>query len=154
MPYVRKGGFIELQREVALPHRQPDEGKGLHVTAGATAVGARSFLIAFNVNLDTEDLTIAQSIAKNIREKSGGLKGVRALGLSLESKERTQVSVNLVDHRETSLKRVFEWIEKWAYEYKVTIIESELVGMIPKEACFLNMEKALKLYNFSDKLII
>jgi len=153
LPYVRKGGYPALKNEIHLDARIPDEGKGLHITAGAVAVGARNFLIAFNVNLNTQDVAIAQSIAKNIREKHGGLKGVRALGLPLKSRDLTQVSINLVDHKETPLKRVFEWVSKWAYEYKVEIVESEIVGMIPREAVFLNMENLLKIRNFSEKIV-
>ncbi|OGC16284.1 glutamate formimidoyltransferase [candidate division WOR-1 bacterium RIFOXYC2_FULL_37_10] len=154
LPYVRKGGYEVLKREISQKERTPDEGIGLHIDAGAVAIGARNFLIAFNVNLNTKDLSIAQSIAKNIREKHGGLKGVRALGLELKSQGIVQVSINLVDHAETSLKRVFEWVEKWAYEYNVDILESEIVGMIPKDVYFLNMEKNLRIKNFSSALLI
>jgi len=145
LPYVRRGGYIALKHEINDPQRIPDMGKGLHVTAGAVAVGVRDFLIAFNVNLNTRDLDIAKSIAMNIREKSGGLLGVRALGVELKSRGITQVSINVVDHKTTSLKQVFDEVKKWAKEYQVEIIESEIVGMLPKEAVFEGMKEYLML---------
>lgn len=154
LPYVRKGGYRSLKSEIDLPERNPDVGHGLHVTAGATAVGARNFLIAFNVNIKTDDLSIATSIARNIREKHGGLKGVRALGLPLESRGITQVSVNLVDHKETTLRQVFGQVKAWAKEYQVEVLESEIVGMIPPDAYFEGMQDVLKINNFSMGLLI
>ena len=145
LPYVRKGSYKALLEEIDNVHRRPDVGEGLHVSAGAVAVGARDFLIAFNVNLATSDLPIAKSIAHNIREKSGGLPGVRALGIPLYSRGITQVSINICDHRTTSLKNVFAEVAKWALEYQVGIIESEIVGMIPQESAFEGMEKELGL---------
>ncbi len=138
LPSVRKGNF----------------DKGKHVTAGAVAVGVRDFLIAFNVNLNTSDIDIARSIAKNIREKSGGLAGIRALGIQLKSRNITQVSINITNHKMTSMKKVFDQVKMWAKEYKVEIIESELVGMIPKEAYFEGMTEYLKLPGFSEGLIL
>jgi len=154
LPYVRKGGYEALKREINEKYRRPDEGQGLHITAGAAAVGARDFLIAFNVNLRTNDLDTARSIAKNIREKDGGLKGVRALGLELKSRNLTQVSINLINHKETSLKSVFDQVKRWAKEYQTEIAESELVGLIPKEATWDTIKKDLKLINFTQKCII
>ncbi len=142
LPSVRKGGF------------EPDLGQGRHVTAGTVAVGVRDFLIAFNVNLNTQDIDIAKSIAKNIREKSGGLPGIRALGIELGSRNITQVSINITNHRMTSIKKVFDQVKKWAKEYKVEIIESELVGLIPKEAVFAGMAEYLRLPGFSEKLVL
>jgi glutamate formiminotransferase len=133
LPSVRRGKF------------EPDIGKGRHPTAGAVAVGVRDFLVAFNVNLDTRDVDIACSIARNIREKDGGLPGVRALGVALDSRGITQVTINLVDIKRTGLKAVFDEVKKWAKEYQVQVIESELVGMIPREAEFPGMTEYLKL---------
>jgi glutamate formiminotransferase len=154
LPYVRRGGYFALQKEIGEPHRRPDVGHGLHVTAGAAAVGVRDFLIAFNVNLDTTDLDIAKSIAKNIREKNGGLPGIRALGVELKSRGVTQVTINVTDHKMTSLKRVFDEVSRWAKEYNVDILESELVGMVPKEAVFSSMKDCLKLTHFSEKQVL
>ena len=154
LPYVRKGGYAVLKNEINSPHRRPDVGHGLHVTAGAAAVGVRDYLIAFNVNLNTRDIDIAKSIASNIREKSGGLPGIRALGLELPSKECVQVSINVTDHRTTSLKKVFNQVKKWAKEYRVSINGSELVGMIPKDAVFEGMKDYLMIPEFRDDLIL
>ncbi|MFA6549012.1 MAG: glutamate formimidoyltransferase [Candidatus Margulisiibacteriota bacterium] len=145
LPNVRRGGFAALKREIDLPERRPDVGQGLHQTAGAVAVGVRDFLVAFNVNLDTRDVDLARSVAKNIREKDGGLPGVRALGVPLDSRGITQVTINLVDIKRTGLKAVFDEVKKWAKEYKVRIIESEVVGMLPQEALFTGMKEDLLL---------
>lgn len=154
LPYVRKGGYEALKREINSPHRRPDIGQGLHITAGAAAVGARNFLIAFNINLKSNDLTIAQSIAQNIRESHGGLKGVRALGLELKSRGITQVSINITDHQETSLRQVFSEVKVWAKEYQVEILNSEIVGLLPKDAVFPDIKEVLKLKGFSEKKIL
>jgi len=154
LSYVRKGGYAILKNEINDAHRRPDVGEGLHITAGATAVGARNYLIAFNVNLDTSDRDIAKSIAKNIREKDGGLPGVRALGVELKSQGITQVTINIVDHQETLLKKVFDEVCKWAKEYKVKIIDSEIVGLIPASAAFPEMREYLKLKNLNENIIL
>ena len=145
LPYVRKGGYAALKREIAEPHRKPDVGRGLHATAGVVAVGARNYLIAFNVNLQSNDLDVANSIAQNIRESSGGLPGVRAIGIDLTSRGITQVSINVVDHEKTSLKKVFDEVSKWTKEYKVAIEGSELIGLLPKSAVFPDMKEYLRL---------
>lgn len=154
LPYVRKGGFAALKRHIGLPERKPDEGQGLHISAGAAAIGARDYLIAFNVNLKTNDFTIAQSIAKNMRESHGGLKGVRALGFYMQSRGISQVSMNIVNHKEVALKQVYEEVQRWAKEYGVKILESELVGMLPKDAYTVGLEKELKIANFSESELI
>ncbi|MGB9613423.1 MAG: glutamate formiminotransferase, partial [Candidatus Margulisiibacteriota bacterium] len=155
LSYVRRGGYAALREEIKSdPHRKPDLGNGLHPTAGAVAVGARKFLIAFNVNLNTTDRDIAKSIAKNIREKDGGLLGVRALGVELKSRGITQVTINILDHQETSLKKVFDEVKKWAKEYQVEIINSEIVGLIPASATFASMREYLKLQSLDGSKII
>jgi glutamate formiminotransferase len=154
LPYVRRGGYFVLKQEIKEAHRRPDVGRGLHLTAGAVAVGVRGYLIAFNVNLDTRDVDIARSIARNIREKDGGLPGIRALGVELGSKGQSQVTLNIVDHKQTSLKNVFDEIKKWANEYQVKIIESELVGLLPKAAVFSGMKEYLRLPAFRDDMIL
>jgi glutamate formiminotransferase len=154
LSYVRRGGYALLKKEIDQPHRKPDFGHGLHLTAGAVAVGARNYLIAFNVNLNTTDRDIAKSIAKNIREKDGGLPGVRALGVELPSRGITQVTINILDHQETSLKKVFDEVKKWAKEYEVEIIDSEIVGLIPASAAFEGMKEYLKLKDFSEAKIL
>ncbi|MFA4844370.1 MAG: glutamate formimidoyltransferase [Candidatus Margulisiibacteriota bacterium] len=154
LPYVRQGGYAALKREIGQPHRKPDVGRGLHPTAGAVAVGARNYLIAFNVNLKSNDLDVANSIAQNIRESSGGLPGVRAIGIDLASRGLTQVSINIVDHEKTSLKKAFDEVHKWAKEYKVKVIESEIVGLIPASAAFEGMKEYLKLRSLNKNMIL
>lgn len=142
LPNVRHGGYLTLKQEIARPERRPDVGSGLHATAGAVAVGVRNFLMAYNVNLDTRDVSLAQSIAKNTRAEALGTRG---LGLELKSRGITQASFNIVDCKNCSLLQVFNSVKKWAQEYGVKIIESEIVGMIPKEAVFEDMVNCLKL---------
>ena len=154
LPYVRKGGYHALVNEINSPHRKPDVGTGLHPNAGAVAVGARNFLVAFNINLDTNDEDIAHSIAKAIREKDGGLPGVRALGIFLESRGLCQVSVNITNYRETSLKVVYDEVNSWAKEYKVDVLESEIVGLIPASAAFKDMKEHLKLKSLDKRTIL
>lgn len=133
---IRRGGF-ETLAEIAPRHpaRAPDVGgPDLHPTAGATAVGARTFLVAWNVNLDTKDLAAARYIARRIRESSGGLPCVKALGLYLPSRRRAQVSMNLTNFERTGLVEVFRAIEKEARRLRIGVSSSELVGLIPERA--------------------
>jgi len=133
---IRRGGFETLledaRREAA---RAPDiGGPGLHPTAGATAVGARKFLVAWNVNLETDKVAAARRIAGRIRESSGGFPRVKALGLYLASRGRAQVSMNLTDFEKTGLAEVFLAIEQEARRLGVEVSGSELVGLIPEMA--------------------
>lgn len=134
---VRKGQFEGIRDSIADdPARMPDFGEAaVHPTAGITAVGARFFLIAYNVNLDTQELAIAKEIATAIREKNGGLPGVKAMGFDLEEKGQVQVSMNLVDYRKTSPVQVFDEIAKRAEAAGVPVAGSEVVGLIPQAAC-------------------
>jgi glutamate formiminotransferase/formiminotetrahydrofolate cyclodeaminase len=129
---IRKGQYEGLKAEVANPDRQPDFGPARLGAAGATVIGARNPLIAFNVYLTTEDVDIAKKIAKAIRHSSGGLRHVKALGLLVEG--RAQVSMNLTNFRETPIARVVETIRREAQRYGVGIHHSELVGLIPQAA--------------------
>ncbi|MFH1218759.1 MAG: glutamate formiminotransferase [Candidatus Peregrinibacteria bacterium] len=115
---------------------------------GTTVVGVRDILIAFNVNLKTDNLNIAKQIAKSIREKDGGLKSVKALGLPLPSRKITQVSMNLVNYKQTPPLKVFQEITRLAKKLNTEILESELVGLIPKDALPPNPEKSLKLKKY------
>jgi glutamate formiminotransferase len=130
---IRKGGFERLQeamdRDTA---RQPDIGpRQVHPTAGAVAVGVRDILIAYNVYLASADVHIARAIARSLRERDGGLPGVRALGLFLPAQNRTQVSMNLTDYRNTPLGTVMERIRAAARMHGVDVAESELIGLAP-----------------------
>jgi glutamate formiminotransferase / formiminotetrahydrofolate cyclodeaminase len=148
---IRKGQFEGLLVEVAKnPDRAPDIGNAaLHPTAGATVVGARKFLVAYNINLNTSDLEIAKKIGKNIRFSNGGLRYVKAMGVDLRARNLAQVSINMTDFEQTPLHRVFEMVKREAERYGVSIVGSEIVGLIPKRAIELTADFYLQLENFS-----
>lgn len=156
LSWIRKGQFEGLKEAIENdPSRMPDFGpRKIHPTAGAIAIGARFFLIAYNVNLATYHLEFAKKIASTIRESSGGLPCVKAIGLLLEQKKMTQVSMNLTDYRITSIPRVYEAIEKLTKEQGIEIVESEIVGLVPREAIDEEIIKRVKLTGFSNKQII
>lgn len=136
---VRRGGFERLRDEaVSNPNRAPDikaEGvRGLHESAGAVLIGVRKFLIAYNINLRTGDVEIARRIARTIRTSGGGLAAVKALGLDLKERGCVQVSMNLVDYEETSIAEAFDAVRGLADEAGIEIIESEIVGLVPRRA--------------------
>jgi glutamate formiminotransferase / formiminotetrahydrofolate cyclodeaminase len=148
---IRKGQFEGLLAEVPKnPARAPDIGDArLHPTAGATVVGARKFLIAYNINLNTSDIEIAKKIGKNIRFSNGGLRYVKAMGVDLRARHLAQVSINMTDFEQTPLHRVFEMVKREAERYGVTIVGSEIVGLIPKRAIELTADFYLQLENFT-----
>jgi glutamate formiminotransferase len=132
---VRRGQYEGLKTQVAEPGREPDFGPArLHPTAGAMAVGARPFLIAYNINLESRDLELAKRIARRIRESSGGLPRVQANGFWIEELNRAQVSMNLLDYRTTPIWRVWESVRAEAAGDGVHLAESELIGLAPLEA--------------------
>ena len=132
---VRRGGFEDLSEHIDDPERRPDEGTPkVHPSAGATAVGARIPLIAYNVNLKTTDLQVAKDIAKTIRASSGGLPHVKALGFELADRGLVQVSMNLTDYRVTNIWKVFTAIRDEAQRRGVEVEASEIVGTIPLAA--------------------
>jgi len=153
---IRKGQFEGLREEVQRnPDRAPDIGEPrLHPTAGATVVGARKFLIAYNINLNTPDLEIAKRIAKNIRFSNGGLRYVKAMGVDLRARNLAQVSINLTDFEQTPIHRVFEMVEREAERYGVSIVGSEIVGLIPKRAIEMTSDFYLRLENFSAAQVL
>jgi glutamate formiminotransferase len=145
---VRRGGFEK-------PALRPDlGGPALHPTAGACVIGARHFLIAFNINLLTPDIQIARSIALTIRASSGGLPFVKAIGVRLESRNLAQVSMNLTNFEQTPIHVVFERVKKEAAEYGVEIAGSEIIGLIPKKALEMTLEHYLQVENFSSTLVL
>lgn len=157
LPQIRRGGLAALfgadGPAGAMP--RPDFGPDFpHATAGAVAVGARPILIAFNVLLAGSDLAVARAIARRIRERDGGLPAVRALGLSLESSGRTQVSMNLIDYRRTSLLQVMEAIRREAARHGASIESSELVGLAPRAAFPEDPESTLSLRGFGPDRIL
>jgi glutamate formiminotransferase len=152
---VRRGGYEALKEKMSIRGDAPDVGEPVfHPGAGATAVGAREPLVAYNINLNSDDLRLAQKIASLIREKNGGLPHVRAIGVILKSRHLAQVSMNLTSCRETPLKAVYERVEALAAERGVQILESELIGLAPKCAFAGTRPEKLKLVNFSkDRLL-
>jgi glutamate formiminotransferase len=131
---VRGAGFDALKRAPLAGEREPDTGPGrVHPTAGAVAVGARGPLLAYNVNLRTTDVKIARAIARRVRERDGGLLGVKALGLSLESQACAQVSMNITLPARVPLYRVFELVKLEAARYGVAVAGSELIGAVRLE---------------------
>jgi glutamate formiminotransferase / formiminotetrahydrofolate cyclodeaminase len=153
---IRKGQFEGLREEVLWnPDRSPDVGDPrLHPTAGATVVGARKFLIAYNINLNTPDIEIAKRIAKNIRFSTGGLRYVKAMGVDLKARNLAQVSINLTDFEQTPIHRVFEMVKREAERYGASIVGSEIVGLIPKRAIELTADFYLQLENFSPAQVL
>jgi glutamate formiminotransferase len=153
LPDVRNIGFEKLRDAVVNdPARKPDRGLArLHPSAGATVIGARQFLIAFNVNLESRDVVVAKEIAKKIREKDGGLPGIKAMGFYLEDLECAQVSMNVCDFKRTGLARVYEEIEKLATERGLKIKESELVGLAPRAALGDGIASRIRLRGFDPK---
>jgi glutamate formiminotransferase len=133
---IRRGRFEKLREDISRsPDRLPDFGQAaLHPTAGATVIGARNFLIAFNINLATADVEIARWIARKIRASSGGLAAVKALGLFLKSRGQAQVSTNLTDFRVTPLCAIFEAVRNEAKRCGVRVTGTELIGLVPRDA--------------------
>ncbi len=148
---VRKGQFEGVREEVLKnPDRAPDVGDPrLHPTAGAVIVGARKFLIAYNINLNTPDVSIANKIAKAIRFSSGGLRYVKSMGVDLRARHIAQVSINMTDYEQTPLHRVFEMVRSEAARHGASIVGSEIVGLIPKRAIEMTADFFLQFENFS-----
>ncbi|GAC1685511.1 MAG: hypothetical protein PVS2B2_24550 [Candidatus Acidiferrum sp.] len=148
---VRRGQFEGLREELKKNHdRQPDVGEPkLHPTAGVTVVGARKFLVAYNVNLNTADVSIANKIAKAIRFSSGGLRYVKSMGVELKARNLAQVSINLTDFEQTPMHRVYELVKREAERYGAAPVGSEIVGLVPKKAVEMAADYFLQLENFS-----
>lgn len=145
----RKGQFEGMPEKLLQPEWAPDFGeRAVHPTAGITAIGARMPLIAFNVNLDTADVSIASRIAKAIRGSSGGFQYCKAIGILLEDRNIAQVSMNMVNYEGTPLYYAYEMIRALAERYGVRILGSELVGLTPAKALVDCAEYYLKLENF------
>ena len=152
---VRRGQFEGLREEMKKnPDRRPDLGEPkVHPTAGVTVVGARNFLIAYNVNLNTPDVSIANKIAKAIRFSSGGLRYVKSMGVELKARNLAQVSINLTDFEQTPMHRVYEMVKREAERYGVVPVGSEIVGLVPKKAMEMAADYFLQLENFSPSQV-
>ena len=153
---VRGKGFERLREEIKTnPDRAPDVGEmQLHPTAGAIAVGARPFLIAFNVNLHTNEIAVAQSIARAVRERGGGLPFVKALGFELQSRGVVQVSMNLTDYEQTTIARAFAAVQQEALRRGVEVLGTEIVGLLPRGALDRNAAYFSLLENFRENLVL
>lgn len=152
---IRKGEFEGFFEKIKDPKWAPDFGEPMvHPTAGVTAVGAREFLIAFNVNLGTSDIRVAKEIAKAVRFSSGGLRYVKALGMELRERGIVQVSMNLTNFKKTPLPRVLELVRREAQRFGVSVVGTEIVGLIPEEALVQVAEYYLQLEGFSLSQIL
>ncbi len=152
---IRKGEFEGFFEKIKLPEWAPDFGPDeVHPTAGVVAVGAREYLIAFNVNLGTKDLKIAENIAKAVRNSSGGYKFVKAIGVDLKEKGIVQVSMNMTNYKKSPLHRVFETIRIEAERYGVPIVGSEIIGMIPMDAIIQTYKFYLRIDDLSSDKVI
>jgi len=155
LPHIRKGGYEALKKRMEDSRWVPDAGPHiLNERSGATAVGARDFLVAYNINLVTADLEVARKIAETIRFSDGGMKHVKAIGVPLRSRGIVQVSMNLTNFRETPVKKVFDRVKDEAARCGVQVLESELIGLIPEEALGDVTPQDLLLRDFSEERII
>ncbi|MDD4780916.1 MAG: glutamate formimidoyltransferase [Tissierellia bacterium] len=152
---IRRGQFEGMAEKMKDDMWKPDYGpESIHPTAGVTAIGARMPLIAYNVNLSTNNIEIANKIAKNIRHINGGFRYVKAIGIELEDRNIVQVSINLTDYTKTSIYRVFETIKMEASRYGINIIGSEIVGLLPMQALVDTADYYLRLENFKIDQIL
>jgi glutamate formiminotransferase len=147
---IRRGEFEGLAAKMSKPEWAPDYGPAApHQSAGASVIGARMPLIAYNINLDTNRLDVAKKIASAIRMSSGGLRYVKAMGIALEDRGIVQVSMNLTNYEKTPIFRVFDLVKREAARYGVNVLESEIVGLVPSAALMQTAEYFLQLEGFS-----
>jgi len=152
---IRRGEFEGLGAKMGSAGWAPDFGPPTpHPTAGASVIGARMPLIAYNINLNTDRLDVARNIASAIRHSSGGLRYVKAMGVKVADRNLAQVSINLTNYEKTPVFRVFEMVKREAARHGVTILESEVVGLIPSAALVQAAEFYLQLERFSDEQIL
>jgi glutamate formiminotransferase len=153
---VRRGALELLREQISTnPDRAPDVGPAqVHATAGAIVVGARSFLIAFNVVLSSTDINVARQIARAIRGRSGGLPFLKALGFQLHSKDLVQVSMNLVDYQITGMAEAFDAVKREAEKLGVEVLTAEIVGLVPRDALDEEAEYFSSIENFSEAKIL
>ena len=149
---IRKGQFEGMAEKVLQPEWEPDfGGRTIHPTAGTVAVGCRMPLVAFNINLNTSDISIASAIAKIIRQSSGGLACVKALGVMLEDRNIAQVSINMTNLHKTPLYRVVELVKAEAKRWGVGVVGTEIVGLTPMHALIDTAEYYLQIENFDGE---
>lgn len=152
---IRKGQFEGLNDKMKLKEWQPDFGSAKpHPTAGASVVGCRPFLVAFNVNLDTPNVEVAKKIAKRVRFINGGLRFVKALGVRLDSRDAAQVTMNITDYTRTPLYLAFELVKLEAARYGVNVVGTEIIGLLPQKALLDCAEYYLRIENFSSDKVL
>jgi glutamate formiminotransferase len=152
---IRKGQFEGMAEKIRAPEWSPDFGPSkIHPTAGVTAVGARMPLVAFNVNLDSNNLEIAEQIAKRVRHTNGGLPYCKALGIALKERGIVQVSMNMTDHTKTALYRSFELIKIEAGRHGISVVGSEIVGLVPMGALIDTAVYYLGIEDFSIEQVL
>jgi glutamate formiminotransferase len=152
---IRRGEFEGLAAKMASAGWTPDFGPRVpHESAGASVIGARMPLIAYNINLNTDRLDVAKKIATAIRHSSGGLRFVKAMGVMLEDRRVAQVSINLTNYQKTPVFRVFEMVKREADRYGVSILESEVVGLVPAAALMASAEYYLQIGGFSPEQVL
>lgn len=152
---VRKGQYEAFFDKIKEEEWKPDFGpQEMNAKSGATAVGARVPLVAFNINLDTPDVEIADKIAKTVRHIGGGLRFVKGIGLKLEERNQTQVSMNLVNYEKTAVYQAFEMVKMEAKRYGVNVVGSEVIGTVPMKALLDAAEYYLQIENFSIEQIL
>jgi glutamate formiminotransferase len=152
---IRRGEFEGLAAKIQKPEWAPDFGPATpHPSAGATVIGARMPLIAYNINLATDRLEVAKKIASGIRMSSGGFRYVKAMGIELKDRGVVQVSMNLTNYEKTPIFRVFEVVKREAARYGVNVLESEIVGLIPSAALLQAAEYYLQLEGFSPGQVL
>jgi glutamate formiminotransferase len=152
---VRKGQFEGMAQKIKQPDWAPDYGPAeIHPTAGVTAMGARMPLVAYNVNLDTNDIEIANQIARSVRHISGGLRYCKGIGIELKDRGIVQVSLNMTDYTRTALYRVFELIKIEARRWGVNVVGSEVIGLVPMQALIDCAEYYLGIEDFSMEQVL
>ncbi len=151
---VRRGDYEGLREEMHLPERKPDYGDAvLHPTAGAIAIGVRGPLVPFNINLNTADVSIAKKIAQTFREAKGGYRDARAIGMKVEGKDICQVST-MINYQYAPLHRILEMVRSEAARYGVTVLGSEIIGLVPRDALMQAADFYLQLEGFEQKQIL
>ncbi len=155
LPDIRRGEYEGLKSTIGEPERRPDFGEPrMHPSAGATVVGARRFLVAFNANLNTPDVKVASAIAKAVRESSGGLVSVQAKGVFIKEKNLAQVTMNLLDHERTPMHRVLEMVRAEARRHGVEIVGTEIIGLLPLSALLNSALWYLQVDGFSINQVL
>jgi glutamate formiminotransferase len=155
LPEIRRGEFEGFFEKIKDPEWTPDYGpQEVNPTAGVTAVGAREFLIAYNINLSTKDISIAKKIARSIRESSGGLRYIQAREMPLNEKGCVQVSINILNYKKAPIYRIFEIVKMEADRFGVSVLESELVGLMPMKAALDSLSFYLQFPELNEDQIL